>query len=41
MPRLAHMTRYIVKRLIAMVPVLFFVSLIVFFIIHLTPETPR
>lgn len=34
------MTRYIAKRLIAMLPVLFLVSLVVFLIIHLTPGDP-
>ncbi len=34
------MTRYIVKRLLAMVPVLFLVSLIVFAVIHLIPGDP-
>jgi peptide/nickel transport system permease protein len=34
------MPRYIAKRLIAMVPVLFLVSLVVFMILHLTPGDP-
>jgi peptide/nickel transport system permease protein len=34
------MTVYILKRLLAMIPVMFLVSLIVFFIIHLTPGDP-
>lgn len=34
------MGRYILKRLISMIPVLFLVSLVVFFIVHLTPGDP-
>ncbi len=34
------MTRYIVKRLLAMIPVLFLVSLVSFIILHLTPGDP-
>lgn len=34
------MTRYIAKRLIAMIPVLFLVTLVVFMILHLTPGDP-
>ena len=34
------MTTYIFKRLLSMIPVLFLVSLVVFYIIHLTPGDP-
>ena len=34
------MTAYILKRLLAMIPVLFLVSLVVFYMIHLTPGDP-
>jgi peptide/nickel transport system permease protein len=34
------MSAYILKRILAMVPVMFLVSLIVFFILHLTPGDP-
>lgn len=34
------MSRYVVSRLFAMIPVMFLVSLVVFFIVHLTPGDP-